>query len=456
MKIKRFFILPFLAIITVATMAQSPEAVLESLRKYPNLAFPEASTYPSIPLGEIAAAPKGFEPFYFSLTGRHGSRYEYSEKYFKSILGVFNKADNLGILTEEGKLLHKKIKEVFNAQQGNKSELAPLGFEQWNGIAERAYKNFGKIFESGSIEAKSSTSLRCVFSMASFNNTIKGKVPSIKISQHARQSELAILRPLKDNPELTEEVDKFIKEQIKIAPWHKARDEWEKSRDCSSFLSKITTNPEALLTKCGENQPFAIACKSFRTIIFAENLGLGDREMVNRLFTAEELYGFYVSLTAKWVNGSIGVGNLHIEAIQSYMRPLVEDIINKAEDAIKGENPNTANLRFTHDSFMGPLFSIIGYEGCVPHWNENLELATTSFNFGTVVPMAANLQIVLYRNKKGEVLVRSLVNEKDAYLPIECKTAPFYPWKDFCAIAHKHMAKNDIALEKFLTENNLK
>ena len=44
MKIKRFFILPFLAIITVATMAQSPEAVLENLRKYPNLAFPEASS----------------------------------------------------------------------------------------------------------------------------------------------------------------------------------------------------------------------------------------------------------------------------------------------------------------------------------------------------------------------------------------------------------------------------
>jgi hypothetical protein len=53
--------------------------------------------------------------------------------------------------------------------------------------------------------------------------------------------------------------------------------------------------------------------------------------------------------------------------------------------------------------------------------------------------MAANLQIVLYRNKKGEVLVRSLLNERDAYLPIKCKTAPFYPWSDFCNHINNNM-----------------
>ena len=45
--------------------------------------------------------------------------------------------------------------------------------------------------------------------------------------------------------------------------------------------------------------------------------------------------------------------------------------------------------------------------------------------------MAANLQIILYRDKSGKVLVRSLINERDATLPIKCKTAPFYPWEEF-------------------------
>lgn len=430
------------AIFTVS--AQTPEAVLESIGKYPNLAYPEASVYPGAPAEGIATAPEGYEPFYFSLVGRHGSRYERSDKYFKRALKVFNKANELGILTEDGKLLHKKIKEIYDAQQGNDGELAPLGFEQWNEIGERAYKNFGKIFESGSVEAKSSISLRCVFSMASFNNAIKGKVPSIKIAQHARKSDLWIIRPLANDPAFTKEEKKIIADAKKELEAEEHRKEWVKNYDASSFISKISTNPEMFVEKCCEDAPFMIARHTIISLLFGENFGCGDRELLSRLFTPKELYGLYVHQTSNWVNSSMGRGAKAVEAYQSYMRPMAEDILNKAEAAIAGKNPDVANLRFTHDSYIGPILSVLGYEGCVPQWNENIELATTSFNHGLVVPMAANLQIVLYRNKQGKVLVRSLINERDAYLPIKCKTAPFYPWNDF----RKYVNNNLDALTK--------
>ena len=430
------------AIFTVS--AQTPEAVLESIGKYPNLAYPEASVYPGAPAEGIATAPEGYEPFYFSLVGRHGSRYERSDKYFKRALKVFDKANELGILTEDGKLLHKKIKEIYDAQQGNDGELAPLGFEQWNEIGERAYKNFGKIFESGSVEAKSSISLRCVFSMASFNNAIKGKVPSINIAQHARKSDLWIIRPLANDPAFTKEEKKIIADAKKELEAEEHRKEWVKKYDASSFISKISTNPEMFVEKCCEDAPFMIARHTIISLLFGENFGCGDRELLSRLFTPKELYGLYVHQTSNWVNSSMGRGAKAVEAYQSYMRPMAEDILNKAEAAIAGKNPDVANLRFTHDSYIGPILSVLGYEGCVPQWNENIELATTSFNHGLVVPMAANLQIVLYRNKQGKVLVRSLVNERDAYLPIKCKTAPFYPWNDF----RKYVNNNLDALAK--------
>ena len=103
------------------------------------------------------------------------------------------------------------------------------------------------------------------------------------------------------------------------------------------------------------------------------------------------------------------------------LRPMVDDIISKGNEAIAGKNPHCANVRFTHDSYVGPLLSVMGYEGCVAKYNNDLELAATSFNHGMMVPMAANLQVVLYRNKAGEVLVRSLLNERDVFLPIECE-----------------------------------
>ena len=45
--------------------------------------------------------------------------------------------------------------------------------------------------------------------------------------------------------------------------------------------------------------------------------------------------------------------------------------------------------------------------------------------------MATNLQIILYRNKSGKIFVRSLINERDATLPIKSNTAPFYSWEEF-------------------------
>ena len=135
---------------------------------------------------------------------------------------------------------------------------------------------------------------------------------------------------------------------------------------------------------------------------------------------------------------------------QSHVHPLIEDILASGNAAVEGKNPDTANLRFTHDSYVGPLLSIIGYEGAVAKCGDDLEAAATSFNHGMMVPMAANLQLVLYRNKRGEVLVRSLINERDATLPIKCKTAPFYPWKDFCKFVHKNMERNDKSKERVL------
>ena len=47
--------------------------------------------------------------------------------------------------------------------------------------------------------------------------------------------------------------------------------------------------------------------------------------------------------------------------------------------------------------------------------------------------MATNLQFVFYRNQKkpNDVLVKVLLNEDEATLPIKSDVAPYYHWKDF-------------------------
>ena len=52
-----------------------------------------------------------------------------------------------------------------------------------------------------------------------------------------------------------------------------------------------------------------------------------------------------------------------------------------------------------------------------------------------VFPLASNLQIVFYRNEGNEsnedVLVKVLLNEQEARLPLPADQAPYYRWADF-------------------------
>ena len=204
---KRFITLALSLLVAVTLSAQSPEAVLKSIEQYPNRAVTIGSTYPSVPLGEVANAPKGFKPFYFSMVGRHGSRYEIPQHLTcREAIQILDKADNLGILTEEGKALHKQIGAIWKVQQQNYGELSAVGVRQWEGIATRAYNRFGEIFRSGEIEAKSSTTMRCVLSMVSFNQAIKGLYPKANIHQNSRKVELGILRPFANNKSTSKEL----------------------------------------------------------------------------------------------------------------------------------------------------------------------------------------------------------------------------------------------------------
>lgn len=454
MRTRRLILFCAVVALTFSAFGQSPKAIRDSLAKYPNLAYPVASTYPGIPFGEIAAAPEGFEPFYFTLVGRHGSRYEQKASRFKKLCAMLDKAHDMNILTKDGELLRSRAKAILKAQTGRDGELSELGVVQWRGIAHRAYDHFGKVFDGGSIEGKSSTSLRCLLSMVAFNDAMKEKNPKIMVHQQARESELWIVRPLANNPAVSERAKALCKDYYDHGEWAKARKAWEREYDTSNFLSRISTDGDRLIEECGGKSGARVLRYSFITLLFGENFELGDRELLNRLFSLDDLYFMYVYQTSHWLNLSIGRGNEYVEARQSHMEAMLLDILNKGNEAIKGENPNNANLRFTHDSYVGPLLSAIGYDGCVPQWNEDLEVATTSFNHGVYVPMAANLQIILYRDKSGKVLVRSLINERDATLPIKCKTAPFYPWEEFSKLVLNNLKELKQSEAKILKKHD--
>ena len=95
---KRFFATLTALAALFSVSAQSPEAIREMIRENSNFSIPTVTTYQNVPIGKIAPAPKGYKLFYYSLTGRHGSRYELVDTTFVYTCNIFNRAAKLGIL----------------------------------------------------------------------------------------------------------------------------------------------------------------------------------------------------------------------------------------------------------------------------------------------------------------------------------------------------------------------
>ena len=426
----------------VSASAQTPEAILNIIRQNPNFAEPTVTTYENIKIGKIAPAPKGYEPFYFSMISRHGSRYELADETFSLPTEIYNRASKLGILTPLGEEVRAILNRATAEQSGKGGELSSLGQEQLRGIGRRAYNNFGKIFENGGIEGKSSTKMRCVFSMVAFVDGLKEKNPTMPVEIEARDCYTAMLRPMANHPDTPKNLIKVWNKHGKAGEgWKNKSLEWLSKQDLSQMLAKLTTKPELLVEKCGAKNIHLFACNTHHLLLHAQNFGVCDSSILSRVFTPEEQYAFYIYQTNKWLHFSGGWGNPLIECYTSYITPLIDDIMGKAQDAVEGKNPHVANLRFTHDTYVVPLLSVFGFEGCSLQYGNDLEKACCSAPLAKLMPMGANLQIVLYRNKKGDVLVRLLMNEQDMTLPIECKTAPFYPWGEFRKLVNDNMAR---------------
>ena len=146
---KRLLFLLSVFVFALSASAQTPEAILDIIRKNPNFAEPTVTTYENIKVGKIASAPKGYEPFYFSMISRHGSRYELHDENFTTPNDIFNKASELGILTPLGEEVRVIMNRATADQMGKAGELTLRGQEQLRAIGRRAYNNFTPIFANG-------------------------------------------------------------------------------------------------------------------------------------------------------------------------------------------------------------------------------------------------------------------------------------------------------------------
>ncbi len=322
---------------------------------------------------QLQPTPEGYEPFYISHYGRHGSRWLTNDARYTWVNQHFDDDKNL---TKLGKSVKKRLVKVWKNAKDNGGQLTALGARQHRGIARRMYKNFPQLFTSDAhLTAHSSTVNRCKVSMENFVDELKQLSNTIHLTPITQEEDMAWIaytspeekvHENRTNVPLMISPERFIK-ALFIDP------------------TKIE-NPTRLLT---EMHTIASDMQDVEL-----NVSLYD------LFTPEEMEAVYnknnKSMTI--VHGDL----IENEGIPARSAISLWQHIETEADAAIARGGVGADLRFGHDSNLYRLFTLMG-----------IKLRGEEYNYmDEILPMAANLQMIFYRNAQGDVMVQLLHNEK--------------------------------------------
>ena len=389
----------------------------------------------------LTKAPKGYKPFYISHYGRHGSRYHTTAGLFKGAVETLTAAEKAGLLTAEGRLLKSQIDSIDKEHQGMYGMLSERGAAEHRGIAGRMSANYPQVFNGkrGEIECVSSYWPRCLISMANFTSALKEK--------NKKDFDFHYLTGPKYLDYISMDLD--TKNVVKGSNDLK-RHLLDSLVSYDRFFEAIFTDPakaSALIPKPMEFMEHVYLAGSISP-------NTDSRPDIFSHFTTEELTNFWISRNDK-LYYSYGISAEEGEYVSSIAKPLIEDIVAKADEAVKPGSERAADLRFGHDVGLLPLIGTIRVAGMEERW-KSVEAHKHWADY-QMMPMASNLQMIFFRNRKGDVLVKLVYNDRETTIPaLKSFEGTFYRWQDLreylvttaAAISDEHIVKDNGGKER--------
>jgi len=362
----------------------------------------------------LTPAPKGYEPYYMSHYGRHGSRWLIWEGDYLLPMNTLKSAREAGKLTPLGEETLKKLEAFYPTTVKRLGDLTTVGERQHHGIGRRMAQNFPELFKTPGvkIDARSTVVIRCILSMVAECEELAAANPSAQIHN-----------------DVSESLQYYLNQ-----PWEGVVKEEGKTGDKEyTDAQQKYTHPERLMKVLFNDQQWVydnVAAGDFMRRLFevAANMQSHDTDIeLLSLFTDEEVYdqwrirnvGWYLDYGASPVSGT---------KMPFSQLNLLKNIIETADTVTQTQ----ATLRFGHEVCVMPLACLLELDNCGMAV-ENLDELDTYWRNYRIFPMGCNIQLVFYRPKKGkagDILVKALLNERETYLPVTTDQWPYYKWQD--------------------------
>ena len=374
------------------------------------------------------AAPAGFTPFYISHYGRHGSRWMPHDDRYTWVNQHFDDETNL---TPKGLEVKALLQRVWANAQGHGGKLTKLGAQQHQGIAQRMYQQFPQIFATGNpVKARSSVVDRCAKSMQAFVGELRLLQPSITLDAKTDSADMAWIAF--NTPEI-KDLEKRTSAKVKAQV------------NPDRFLRQLFKDPTQV------DEPLKLMCEMQTIASSIQDVGLDFptypkdiEEKLNALFTDAEVHAIYDANNYRMTvcNGNEPTN----EGIPARCAlSLWQNIEQEADAALRLGRPS-ATLRFGHDTALYRLLSLLFDTSHTPASSKELDdhiaVGNDTDRMDRVVPMAANLQMVFYKNAQDSVLVKFMLNEKSIQMgglgQVVYGTA-YYPWKQWKEQMHRRI-----------------
>lgn len=360
---------------------------------------------------QTVAYPDSLTPVFINHVGRHGSRYPASATHCTMMKLALEAADSLGTITPLGRTMLRYTSLAIERSRGQWGALDSLGMAEQRGIASRMYARYQSVLKGANIKAISSYSPRCIMSMNSFTHQLTRLNNRIELTATSGRSTSPLMRPFDVDPEykqFSEEAiykqpyDDYIAKTIPLEPLRSilGTDYPLRKNEAESLALAqyyVIAGMSAMMIDCNASQFFS-------------------PDEYNRLWSCFNLRQYLqrTSTTLSTIPADIA-------------SPLLIDLINTTEAAVNGTISEKAILRFGHAETLMPLLSLMRLNGCNYKTNYFDTVAKHWKDFN-VVPMSANLQIILFSTANGKHYVRIDHNEQPvAILPND--NSIYIPWE---------------------------
>ena len=375
--------------------------------------------YPGPTQGKLTPAPDGKKPFSISHYGRHGSRYLINPSEYKRPMEILQAADKAGKLTPLGQDVLRRVKLMNEESEKRLGELTPLGAQQHKQIARRMFERFPEVFEGESnIDAKSTIVIRCILSMENALQQLLLMNPKLHITHDASEHDMWYMNYT--DRELVSKRHNFETESAYYSFM-------EKHRDYLRAMSALFNDQEYMEQNVDAWQ---LNNYLFKLASNLQSSELHKKITLYDIFTDDEIYSNWLIINARWYM-EYGACPLNGGTQPYTQRHLLRNIIEQADSCLRLKKPG-ATLRFGHETMVLPLTCLLELDNFGIQ-ERNLErLESKGWLNYKVFPMGANIQFVFYRKDFADkdILVKVLLNENEARLPLHSSIEPYYKWSE--------------------------